>query len=130
MKKAASGFLVLSVVAVVGFGLVKYWPYIFAKNIEGSVMKVERLMDPVALITRSGEPANKVFSFAVAIKNEATGEIFTASTEDRQWAAVQGDGLCAQAKFFPYPPWQFDKSGTYYGARLLKLWNCADKKPE
>lgn len=66
----------------------------------------------------------------MAIKDETSGEIFTASSEDRQWAAVQGEGLCAEAKFFPYPPWQLDKAGTYHGARLLKLWNCSEKKPE
>jgi len=129
MKKVASSFLIFFIIAIIGYGLVNYYPYIFAKNVEGSVVKVEKLMDSVALISRDSDPSNKIFSFAVAIKNETTGEIFTASTEDRQWAAVQGEGLCAQAKFFPYPPWKFDKAGTFYGARLLKLWNCADKKP-
>ena len=130
MKKVAVSFLVIVIIAVIGYTMVSYWPYIFSKNVEGQVIKVEKLMDPIALISRDGDPSNKVFSFAVALKNETTGEIFTASTEDRQWAAVQGEGLCAQAKFFPYPPWKFDKAGTYYGARLLKLWTCSDKKPQ
>lgn len=130
MKKVASGILVFIILVSVAYTLVSYWPYVFAKTVEGEVQKVEKLMDPIAVISQTGDPSNKVFSFAVAIKDKATGEIFTASTEDRQWAAVQSEGLCAEAKFFPYPPWQFDKSGTYFGARLLKLWTCAEKKPE
>ncbi len=130
MKKVVSGIFVLLFVVVGVYGLLNYWPYIFAKTVEGSVLKVEKLMDPIAVISRNGDPSNKVFSFAVAIKAAVTGEIFTASTEDRQWAAVQTEGLCAEAKFFPYPPWQLEKSGTFFGARLLRLWSCADKKPE
>ena len=130
MKKVASGILVSIILIGILYAVLNYWPYVFAKTVEGHVIKVEKLMDPIAVISREGDPSNKVFSFAVAIKNETTGEIFTASTEDRQWAAVQGDGLCAEAKFFPYPPWKFDKAGTYFGARLLRLWSCADKKPE
>lgn len=116
--------------ALIGWGLIGFWPYIFAREIQGPVVKVEKLMDSMAIIGRNAQPADRVFSFAVAIKDEKSGEIFTASTEDRQWAAVQGEGLCAEAKFFPYPPWQLDKAGTYHGARLLKLWNCSEKKPQ
>jgi hypothetical protein len=129
MRKAGSGIIIFVFLSFIIYSLVSYWPYIFSKKVEGNVVKVEKLMDPIAVMT-GGEPSNKVFSFAVAIRNESTGEIFTASTEDRQWAAVQGEGLCAEAKFFPYPPWKLDKSGTYFGARLIKLWNCTDKKPE
>jgi hypothetical protein len=122
MRKAGSGIIIFVFLSFIIYSLVSYWPYIFSKKVEGNVVKVEKLMDPIAVMT-GGEPSNKVFSFAVAIRNESTGEIFTASTEDRQWAAVQGEGLCAEAKFFPYPPWKLDKSGTYFGARLIKLWN-------
>ncbi len=130
MKKVAFSFIFFVLIAGVFYFLGNYWPYIFAKTVQGHVMKVEKLMNSIALISPEGEPSSKVFSFAIAIKDDATGEIFTASSEDRQWAAVQGEGLCAQAKFFPYPPWKFDKAGTYYGARLIKLWSCEDKKPE
>ena len=130
MKTAVISVLSVLFVVVVGYILFAFWPYIFAETIQGPVVKVEKLMDSLALIARGGEPSDKVFSFAVAIKDETSGEIFTASSEDRQWAAVQGEGLCAEAKFFPYPPWQLDKAGTYHGARLLKLWNCSEKKPE
>ncbi len=130
MRKVASISLVSIILVGIIFGVLNYWKYVFAKTVEGSIIKVEKLMDPIAMIAREGEPSSKVFSFAVAIKDQTTGEIFTASSEDRQWAAVQGEGFCGEAKFFPYPPWQFDKSGTYHGARLLRLWLCADKKPQ
>ncbi len=129
MKIALIILVSLGILGTASYGLVNFWPYIFAKDISGPVVKVEKLMEPMAIITRQ-EPSSKIFSFAVAVKDEKTGEIFTASTEDRQWAAVQGEGLCVEAKFLPYPPWQFDKAGTYHGARLLKLWTCAEKKPE
>jgi hypothetical protein len=130
MKKALIGFFF--VLSVIGLGAVLFfwWPYIFSKTVEGEIVKVEKLMDPIAVISRDGDPSNKVFSFAVGIKNNDTGEIFTSSTEDRQWAAAQSDGLCAEAKFYPYPPWRLDKAGTYFGARLIRLWECAKGKPD
>lgn len=130
MKKAIVTMVLLIFVVGGLYTFINFWPYIFVKTVQGEVIKVERLMEPVAVLSRDGEPSNKVFSFAVAVKDQATGEIFTASTEDRQWAAVQGEGLCARAKFFPYPPWQFDKAGTYHGARLIKLWKCDEKLAE
>jgi hypothetical protein len=63
-----------------------------------------------------------MFSFAIAIRDQK-GTIHTASAEDRQWAVVE-KGQCVEAKFFPYPPWNLDKSGTFFGARLLKLYDC------
>ncbi|MFN8845814.1 MAG: hypothetical protein ACK5V3_14125 [Bdellovibrionales bacterium] len=132
MKKAA--FLILTVLLlIVGGGVtIKFWSYIFAKDVEGQIIKVERLVDPmaVAVMGNGTGPSSKVFSFAVAVKDSQSGEIMTGSTEDRQWAAVDGEGFCAQARFFPYPPWQFDKAGTYFGVRLLKMWSCADSKPQ
>ncbi len=130
MKKAVAFFMILVFFIGGGYVVVNFWPYIFAKTIQGEVMKVERLIEPVAVLTEQNQPSDKIFSFAVAIKDRHTGEIFTASTEDRQWAAVQGEGLCAKAKFFPYPPWNFQKSGTYFGARLLGLWSCKDQKSQ
>lgn len=131
MKNAFITLLVFIIVAAVSFGLVQFWPYIFAKDIEGQVVRVERLVDPLAVAVMNGQegPSTKMFSFAVAVKDQTTGEIFTGSTEDRQWAAVEGEGFCGVARFFPYPPWKFDKAGTYYGVRLLKLWSCTDSKP-
>jgi hypothetical protein len=109
-----------------GFIAVRYYDYVFSRSVHGAILRVERVSDPGALIANGAAvPATQLFSFAVAIKDEK-GEIHTASSEDRQWAVAQ-PGQCAEARFFPYPPWQFDKSGTYHGARLLKLSDCPVK---
>lgn len=105
---------------------VRFYSYIFAHKIVGKIVKVERVSQPEAIIANGAAiPATQLFSFAVAIQDEK-GEIHTASSEDRQWAVAQS-GLCAEAKFFPYAPWHLDKAGTYYGARLLRLYECKSK---
>ncbi|KHD87126.1 MAG: hypothetical protein OM95_15975, partial [Bdellovibrio sp. ArHS] len=104
--------------------VVANYSVIFSKTIVGEITAVERVELPVALVTRAeGDITSKVFSFAIGIKDQKTGEIFTASSEDRQWAVAQ-KGQCAQAEFLPYPPWQFTKKDTYFGARLVKLYEC------
>ncbi|MNS97810.1 hypothetical protein D3C72_1321580 [compost metagenome] len=65
----------------------------------------------------------KVFSFSVGIKDAKTGIIHTSSSEDRQWAVAQ-PGQCAEAVYLPYPPWVLKKRGTFFGARLIKLYEC------
>ncbi len=98
---------------------------IFSKTVIGEVTAVEKVELPVALMTarRDNDISSKVFSFAIGIKDRKTGEIYTASSEDRQWAVVQ-KGQCAEAQFLPYPPWEFTKKDTYFGARLVKLSEC------
>lgn len=132
MKKVLFSFIAVFLTIAGCVVAVQFWPYIFAKDVEGQVIKVERLVDPMAVAVVNGQegPSTKMFSFAVAVKDQKTGEIMTGSSEDRQWAAVDGEGFCGLARFFPYPPWQFDKAGTYFGVRLLKLWSCSDAKPK
>ena len=106
-----------------GFIVFKFYDQIFSKKVHGQIVRVERVSDPAAIVGGVGAiPPSQLFSFAIAIKDE-TGEIHTASSEDRQWAVAQA-GQCVDARFFPYPPWQLDKSGTYHGARLLRLQDC------
>jgi hypothetical protein len=124
IKVLSLSFLIAIIIIV----FIGYYPYIFAKTIVGEIIAVERVSTPMTLLTQNAPmpPPAQIFSFAVAIRDEVTGEIFTSSSEDRQWAAVE-KGLCARTKFFPYPPWKLDKSGTYYGARLLNLYDCKNK---
>lgn len=124
-KSALKTLIMLIVLTVVmggiGFVLVNYYSYIFSKNVKGVIAKVERITNPQTIVG-TNVTSEQIFSYAVAVKGEQ-GEIFTASTEDRQWAVAQ-EGQCVEARFYPYPPWRFDKSGTYFGARLLRLFDC------
>lgn len=116
--------LVLLVLGLVMWGVLANYSVIFSKTVIGEVTSVERVEIPVALVTRAdGNITSQVFSFAIGIKDTKTGEIFTASSEDRQWAVVQS-GQCAEAVFLPYPPWQFTKKDTFFGARLVRLYEC------
>lgn len=102
------------------------WSFVFKKRIVGEVVAVEKVSGVMTVITSANAPINpQVFSFSVALKDLKTSEIHMASSEDRQWAAVQ-KGNCVIAAFFPYPPWNFTKGMTAHNARLLKNYeNCA-----
>lgn len=103
---------------------VQFYPYIFARTVNGEFLSVEKIDVPMTIMTRPGTEMNpQVFSYAMAIRNKETNEIFTASSQDRQWAVVQV-GQCGSVKLFPYPPWKFDRDGTYHNARLEKLYDC------
>ncbi len=106
------------------FIAVRYYSYLFSRHINGVVIAIDRVTQPNTIIGGAAPLSSaQVFSFAIAIKDQQ-GEIHTSSSEDRQWAVVE-KGQCVEAKYFPYPPWQFDKSGTYSGARLLRLYECS-----
>lgn len=129
MKAAKIIFVVVIILAVssgVGAFFANYYSILFSRRVVGVIQNVERINLDVALMQTAGanEKINPAFySFAVAIK-EKTGEIVTASAEDRQWAVAQ-PGQCAEAVYYPYPPWKFDKANTYFGARLEKLTDCS-----
>lgn len=122
------GFSVIIVLIVIGYIVVQNYGYIFSRNVVGTIVKVERVELNVAIMqgTPGQSMAPELYSFAVAIKDDKSGEIVVGSSEDRRWAVVQ-TGQCAEARFFPYPPWRLDKSGTYYGAKLVKLSECPAK---
>lgn len=102
------------------------WSFVFKRRIVGEIVAVERVnSSAVAVVTNSTDPINsQVFSFSVGIKDATSGEIYMASSEDRQWAATQ-KGNCVVAAYFPYPPWQLSKANTSHNARLLRNFvNC------
>lgn len=141
--------IIMSVFFVVALGggswvFINFYSVIFSKDVTGEVVGVERLLDPqLALLgagsvggggsgtgtgSVTGKPGGgdinrQIFSFSIAIRDPKTSEIHVATTEDRQWAVVK-PGQCATAKVFPYPPWKLYKGGTYFDARLLKLFDC------
>jgi hypothetical protein len=105
------------------------WGYIFKKRVVGEVFAVEKVTDTVLFAAgNANSSSDRVYSFSIGIKDSATGEIYMASTEDRQWAAVQ-KGNCVVAAYFPYPPWQFSKGNTYHNARLLRNFESCQKMP-
>lgn len=116
-----------------GYITFRFYPYLFAETVRGEVIGLERVGPAEAAIITPPAGAgpnafpNQLFSFAVAIKASATGEIFTASSEDRQWAVAE-KGQCVEARFFPYAPWELDKAGTFHSARLLKIEACPAAK--
>lgn len=125
MRSFVTISIVILVLAGAGYILVNYWSYIFSKTVSGRVEAVEKLQIPVAIMGTHQNPTTadrQLFSFAVAIRQE-DGKIFTASSEDRQWMVVS-KGICVTAKLFPYPPWHFDKGGTYFNARLDMQYDC------
>lgn len=124
LKRIIGIIVVLVLILLAGSVFVNYYSYIFSRRVVGVIQKVERVQINVALMqNENGAPLNpQLYSFAVAIK-ESSGEIVTASAEDRQWAVAQA-GQCAEAVFYPYPFWRLDKANTYFGARLEKLFDC------
>lgn len=124
VRRTLMTFGIVLFVIFSGYIFVNYYKYIFAREVKGVIVKVQKVEINVALMqTDPNTGVNpRLHSFAVAIK-EDSGEIVTASAEDRQWAVAQ-EGQCAEAVYYPYPPWDFEKSGTYHGARLEKLMDC------
>lgn len=104
------------------------YSFVFKKRIVGEVVAVERVdINGVAVVTGGNQPLNsQVFSFSVGIKDQKSGEIFMASSEDRQWAAVV-KGNCVVAAYFPYPPWNLSKANTNHNARLLRNFVTCDQ---
>jgi hypothetical protein len=124
MKRSLAIALLILVLIATGFVLIRFYGYVFAKTVRGKIAKVERVNQDM-IIANPNIPASQIFSFAVSVRDDR-GEFHTASSEDRQWAVAQ-EGQCVEAKFYPYPPWRLDKSGTFYGARLIRLFDCTEE---
>jgi len=131
MAKVKSLFLVLfsfGLLVLIGSLFVQNYSIIFSRRVVGQIVDVKKIDTNIALMQISGQQQDKVnpqlySSYAVAIK-EKTGEIVTASAEDRQWEVAK-PGNCAEAVYYPYPPWKLEKANTYFGARLEKLTECS-----
>lgn len=124
--KVALGILVVGAILL---SLVKYYPYIFARTVDGVLVSVKEVQLNVALMQTQG-PANsalapQLFSFSVAIRTD-DGEIVMANTENRQWAAAL-QGRCVTAKLYPHPPWDLAKGGTFFDARLDRMYECPER---
>ncbi len=120
MKK----FQIIFGILILGLGVAgvifQFYSFIFARTVSGNIVGVEHVVQNNTIVSSTNP---QVFSFAIAIKDAKTGEIVTGSSEDRQWAVAR-QGHCAEAKFFPYPPWNLSRAGTYFGVRLIRLEDC------
>ena len=126
-KKILTALLAAGVVLGILYFVVTNWGYVFSVSVEGTIVAVERVTPPVAIVN-NGAPGTSatsgMFSFAVAVR-DSKGVIHTASSEDRQWAVARA-GNCVTATFYPYAPCNLKKDGTYYNARLDQLRDCKD----
>lgn len=120
--KAAVVLAIVGIIAVVGFN----YSYIFSKTVVGEIIEIERVAPETAIIGGQSIQTSAIFSYAVAIRTE-NGQIFTASSEDRQWAVAK-KGYCVEAVFYPYPFWNLAKAGTYFNARLTTMFDCKPNK--
>jgi len=112
--------MLLTLVIITGSVLfLRYYSFVFAREIQGELVAID--------IPKESDAMQESFLFMIAIRT-TQGDIFVATSEDRQWKVAQ-KGQCVVAKYFPYPPWQMDKFGSYHGAKLLKLFDCALQNP-
>jgi hypothetical protein len=114
---------VLCVVAIFAF-VITNWSWVFAKRVHGEIINVERVTNPTAILGKATD--SQIHSYAMLIQNEADGLLYTASSEDRQWQVAE-KGYCVDATLYVYPPWNLEKSGTYFNARINQLFRCAGK---
>jgi hypothetical protein len=117
--------IVLIALVVVSTVLALTWgyPYIFSREVTGTLESMEAALPGGTVVASSSSMA---FSAGVMIK-DADGTYITFSTEDRQWATLRDKkGVCVTARIFPYGWWNFSRAGTYYNGRLI---NVSDQCP-
>ena len=124
IKKYFYILMSFALIGFVGYAFVVYYSYVFAKTVEGQVFEIRRVNQP-SMVVGSASVVNPsiMHSYAVAIRT-LNGEIITASGEDRKCEVVR-KGLCANATFYPYPPWNLEKGGTFFNARLNEIKECS-----
>jgi hypothetical protein len=114
----------VALVALIGLGVwfstTTLYTWAARKTVVGEVVSIADLTSGAVLGTRPGMPGGGItYSFAIAIKAD-DGTIYSASSEDRQWAAVK-QGYRVRATLFPYSPLNWQKQGTYHGARVRQI---------
>jgi hypothetical protein len=126
MTKARRGLLIgiAALLVLGGLGLwistTTFYTWLARKTVEGEVVSIADLTPNAVINGRPIAPAGGItYSFAIVIKAK-DGTIYTASSEDRQWAAVK-DGYRVRATLFPYAPLDWKRQGTYHGARLRQI---------
>lgn len=122
-KKIMMRSMYAVVVALLLFVLIDNYSFIFSKKVIGEVIEIERVTQPAAVLANGVVSSDIMYSFSLVMRDQRTGKYVAASTVDRQFAAVK-KGHCAEVRFYPYPPWNFEKSGTFFNARLIEYLDC------
>ena len=124
MKTVSLFIKILIFVVVIGGGVALVainYSWVFSKRVTGQVVDVERVTDPTAVFgSRATE--QQMYSYSVLIQGD-DGVLYTSSSEDRQWQVVK-KGYCIEALLYRYPPWELDRAGTFYNARVKKVNVC------
>ncbi len=126
MKKLWSSLKLLIVFVIfMAFGaiVVVYYPWLFGKNVKGEIIEVERVTMPSTVIGSVNK--FQMHSYAVLIQDDK-GEMFTSSSEDRRWEVAK-KGMCVVSLFYRHPPWRLQSAGTFYNARVQKIFRCPGK---
>lgn len=97
------------------------YSWVFSKRIHGKILNVKRVTDPTAILS-SKVTAEQLHSYSVLIQGDDK-KLYTASSEDRQWEVATA-GYCVEALLYRYPPWDLDRAGTFFNARLMELSVC------
>lgn len=121
-KSILTKLLIVVVLLALGFIFTRYYSFIFKKTVRGEVISAEAVNPSVMPLVGNTVNPDLMFSYAVAVKDDK-GHIYTSSSTDRQWAAFK-QGYCVEVAFYPYAPWDLDKSGTYFNARLIEMYDC------
>ncbi len=129
LKKWLLSILIFMGIVLMASVYLVYYSYFHSRTVVGPVSGVKQLLENTAFVAGSADPSTKIYSFAVGVKDTKTQEIVTGSSEDRQWGVVK-DGQCVEAIFFPYPPWNLQKAGTYFNVRVQKLYDTCDVIPK
>jgi hypothetical protein len=90
----------------------------FRKDCSGRVTRINHFNSQPSV---SGVAVSPSTMFSSSVEISSGDEFVNFSSEDRQFGTI-GIGDSVRVAVFKYPPWDFEKVGTYYGGRLLKKY--------
>lgn len=125
MKSLKSLIVVLigAFVILLASGLfIQHYSWLFAKRIRGQVIEIESSAVPSTQTTNGSSETAPTTVFTVLIE-ASDGKMYTSTTTDEQWKVVR-KGYCAQVLLYRYPPWDLERAGTFFNARLRQLYRC------
>lgn len=89
------------------------YSWVFSKSVQGEIIELERIPSGAELL-----------SYAILLQDK-NGFLYTFSAEDKQWQVVK-KGYCVSTTLYRYPPWDLERGGTFYNARLKQIYKCPE----